>query len=579
MPYQFIAFAGHPARREAYSSGTVTHLASSRRRLGTRFVVGDVTLHCCSDTPVQMMPGGSVLIGHVFPKPRDCGNCYGLASSLSGGELRSQLLEHYWGDYLLIQPGPERDQITILRDPSGGVPCLFSSQNGQWFVTSNISIPKSLDILKPRINWDFIAHQLAFPTHKAQQTGLSGVDDLPPGCTLTIGRDGATVSNTWNPWAFVSPEASYKTPAVASAEVCKAVSAAVAAWAETDQSAMLELSGGLDSSIIAVSMHGTGAKATLCTLKTPIPGSDERIYAEKVAARLGLPLIVVDLGFAPPGIDADTLPASSAPRIGILQYAVSQVMRQAGENAGARSFFSGAGGDAVFCYLASAAPAADALKARGLRAWMSALHDLAAMHNCTIWKAGRLSLKKLLVPPGPLPKRELDFVDPSNVAEHAEPHPWLDWPPDALPGSRERIAGLAGAQIFRDIVPRGASRYVRMPLMAQPVMEAALRTPTWMWIAGGRNRSIARDAFAGELPQEVLERQSKGTFAGYLGALYQRNRLHIRSMVLGGKLRDQDLLDVISVSRYLASDTPPKDDRYLRILFLYMVESWLQQHD
>lgn len=579
MPYQFIAFAGDAATREAPPPGTNDQHDSSPCRLGTRFVVGDVTLHCGSDTPVQMMPGGSVLIGHVFPKPRDGGNCSGLASSLSGGELRRQLLELYWGDYLLIQPGPEREQITILRDPSGGVPCLFSSQHGKWFVTSDISLPTSLGIFSPRINWDFIAHQLAFPTHKAQQTGYSGVDDLPPGCTLTIGTGGAKVSSAWNPWAFVNPEVSYRTPAVASAEVRKAVTAVVAAWAETDQTAMLELSGGLDSSIVAVSMQGTGAKLTLCTLKTPIPGSDERIYAEKVAARLGLPLLVADLGFASLGIDADTLPATPAPRIGILQHVVSQVMRQAGESAGARSFFSGAGGDTVFCYLTSAAPAADALKMGGLRTWMSALHDLAAMHNCTLWKAGRLSLKKLLTPPGPLPKRELDFVNPSNVAEHAEPHPWLDWPPDALPGSRERIAGLAGAQIFRDIVPRGASRYVRMPLMAQPVMEAALRTPTWMWIAGGRNRSVARDAFAGELPQEVLERQSKGTFAGYLGALYQRNRLHIQSTLLCGKLRDQELLDVNALSVYLASDAPPKDDRYLRILFLYMVESWLQQHD
>src|SRR5690606_19809703 len=116
-----------------------------------------------------------------------------------------------------------------------------------------------------------------------------------------------------------------------------------------------------------------------------------------------------------------------------------------------------------------------------------------------------------------------------------DPHLWLDAPPRALPGDRRRIEQLAGTHSYRHAIWRGPSRELRMPLLSQPVVEACLKAPAWMWIAGGRNRSVARAAFAADLPHPILQRRSKGDFAQYLGAAWQRNKRGMRDFLLEGE--------------------------------------------
>ncbi|MGK4422636.1 asparagine synthase-related protein, partial [Klebsiella pneumoniae] len=49
------------------------------------------------------------------------------------------------------------------------------------------------------------------------------------------------------------------------------------------------------------------------------------------------------------------------------------------------------------------------------------------------------------------------------------------------------------------------------PLLSQPLVETCLGVPSWLWFEGGRNRVVARRAFAGDLPADVIWRRSKGT--------------------------------------------------------------------
>src|SRR3546814_5960667 len=103
-------------------------------------------------------------------------------------------------------------------------------------------------------------------------------------------------------------------------------------------------------------------------------------------------------------------------------------------------------------------------------------------------------------------KADTTFLVPLMSVDPPPRHPWLTAPADALIGDRERIVDLAGTQVFRDIAFRGTKRTLRLPLLSQPVMEACLKAPAWMWIAGGENRAVARTAFANVLPRDILER-------------------------------------------------------------------------
>nr|WP_281268535.1 asparagine synthase-related protein [Fulvimonas soli] len=95
----------------------------------------------------------------------------------------------------------------------------------------------------------------------------------------------------------------------------------------------------------------------------------------------------------------------------------------------------------------------------------------------------------------------------------------------------------------------------------------------WMWIAGGRNRAVARSAFAEMLPRQVLERRSKGSFMGYSGAVYRRNKNAMRNFLLDGQLQAHGLLDTDALRRAFDGDVAPRDRSLTRIFDLCMVEN------
>lgn len=567
MEYRYIVLAGTTDKHE-----------SALRAMGLRpcLTAGAARVFVSPETPVLVVPGG-LAIGHVFFRDGTPAKPGALPKLSSPEQFAKLMLAQCWGDYLLIQlcDGPAQ-RLEVLREPSGGVTCVYVLRGGSGFITSDISLATGLGLYQRQIDWEFIPQALAYPHAKTTRTGLVGVRELLPGCSLLVGDKDATVREDWSPWTFVASPHRHHDPHEAAAEIRTTVALVVKAWAETDKSILLELSGGLDSSIIASCLRGTSARVTCYNLVTPVPGADERRYASLMADQLGVELQTEKLGSGDARFSF-ALPSNSvAPRVATLQYIVDLAMEKAASAHGAVSFFSGGGGDTVFCYLRNAAPAADALRERGIAAGLSAIHDLSALHQCTFWKAGRLTLRKLLRREDMRFKADSTFLDPSMSVDPPPRHPWLTAPANALVGDRERIIDLAGTQVFRDITLRSTTRPLRLPLLSQPVMEACLKVPTWMWIAGGENRAIARAAFADVLPRDILERKSKGSFTNYVGAVYRKNRHQIRDFLLQGHLHEHRLLDIGALERCFDAGAPPRDTSFMRIFSLCATENWVR---
>src|SRR3546814_12405859 len=89
--------------------------------------------------------------------------------------------------------------------------------------------------------------------------------------------------------------------------------------------------------------------------------------------------------------------------------------------------------------------------------WSSDVCSSDLLHQCTFWKAGRLTLKKLLQREKMGFKADTTFLDPLMSVDPPPRHPWLTAPADALIGDRERIVDLAGTQVFGAIAFRGIS--------------------------------------------------------------------------------------------------------------------------
>lgn len=574
MGYHYIALVDTTPSKAA--PGVSETQRSVLESLGMRAVpaVGPATIFVSPGTPALAVPGG-VVIGHIFSRDGRPVGPSDLPAPANAGCLAEHLLTCCWGEYLLIQAtSTPKPQLHVLREPSGGVPCIYSFTQDIGFVTSDSTLATRLGLYEQRLDWGCIAQALAYPHVNTARTGLADVSELLPGSSLVLQGSATALREDWSPWTFVGDGCRYTDAGMAAADIREAIVTVGSTWARTDESVLVELSGGLDSSIVAASLRGVDARVACSTLVTPVPGADERHYARQVAEALALPLHVEHLGFENAHFDFPLPVPTAKPRMSALQYVSHEAASSAARRFETTSFFSGGGGDTVFCYATGAAPAADAFRERGVAGGLRAVQNLSTLHGCTCWKAGKLALRKLRhgarVPFRP----DTSLLAPAIAIPALDRHPWLQAPDSTLPGDQERIADLAGTQVFRDGAPRGSTHWLRLPLLSQPVVEACLRAPSWMWIAGGRNRALARQAFADRLPRDVLERRSKGTFMSYFGAIYQRRKPLMREYLLGGRLRQQGLLDADALERFFRTALPPRDTSFMRAFDLCMIENW-----
>lgn len=497
------------------------------------------------------------------------------AGSLQRCTSMESLLDHYWGEYVALEfiQHPVA-KLRALRDPSGAVKCLYSRRDGFWIVTSNFALANSLGFIERSIDWDSVLGSLYFTHLRTERTCIRNLNELLPGCMLEIVHAMAMTRTAWSPWDFVAAPHRVSDPREAAAMVRQSVHTATRTLSNDRGRVMLELSGGLDSSIVAGCLQGGPSEVVCCTLTAPVPGTDERPYARLLAEQLGTDLHQSELSIQDARIDDPPSPNAVVPATGVLHRATDSALSEAAARHDVSAIFSGAGGDSIFCYLRNASPAADAWLERGLRGALTAITDLSTLHSCSVWTAAKLAVRKRIRGSRPPYAPDVSFLDRSLPAPPPPEHPWFSPAAESFPGDQERIFDLAGTQSYRDGMTRGERWPVRLPLLSQPVLEACLSTPSWMWIDQGRDRSVARAAFADLLPTRIRNRKSKGTYLNYCGAMYARHKSSMLDYLDGGALRSQGLVDIRAVENFIEAESDPGSLGFMRIFDLCMIESW-----
>lgn len=113
------------------------------------------------------------------------------------------------------------------------------------------------------------------------------------------------------------------------------------------------------------------------------------------------------------------------------------------------------------------------------------------------------------------------------------------------------------------------------PLLSQPVVETCLRIPTWLWFKHGQNRSVAREAFRGILPDSIIGRRSKGAFDILAANVIRKNASRLRSMLLEGVLVREGIADAAKIEA--AFERPLPDGKAIvDLLVLVDVEAWVR---
>lgn len=504
--------------------------------------------------PVRSMPDGGIVVGDIF--------------SRSGATMESS--REGWGNYLAFASDGLRR--TVDRAPLTGMPLYWTRHGSGIVCASHLALLGGI-LPPPSIDWEFISHALLFINLRTDRTGLLGLSELLPGTQLAFDGATAEIKSTWSPWDHTPVEKGVQDHA---RELERRILRSVAALAGSRPEIAIELSGGLDSSIVAASLRAAGANFSGITFATSSADGDERHFAEAVAARCGVDLAVIQHGDEE--IDLIAPPDILLPRPGA--YSVLGGIDRAFATAYAErdiSIFGGIGGDSVFDLDGSVAPILDALGQFGFgRRTFGTVRDVARAGNATIWTALRLTARARRNGRRVGGRRDPKFLNVDGLPGLQFPHPWDAGEATAPQARINHVQAIRYILDFLDRPARWHGRDVVAPLLSQPVVEYCLSIPSWTWFTGGRNRAVARAAFAARLPAEVVWRRDKGRLESMCSAAYLRQRPQLRDLLLGGRLAEQGLLDGPAIDAYLSRDLVEGDFDYFRLIEIGDVERWVR---
>jgi len=475
--------------------------------------------------------------------------------------LCANLVRFYWGRYVAIFPA----ERAVLRDPSGHLECLTWNTKTGWAAGSappQAPLPPSAAPADLAIDWSAIAGIVADLPTALRRVPLHGVEAVLPG-ELRGGGAAAKSQLIWNPAVFArQPPASYE---VSRRAVVDAVHESLRAELASDDRLLAEISGGLDSAIVASSLvaHGGRDRTRFVHFHVADPGGEERAYARQVADQLQADLL--EIVKPELQVDADILaevPVGVRPSNNAADHHYDRTMAALAQRSGARRILTGQGGDMVFFQSPSRQVAAE-LWGRWRRLpradplWRQ-LECAARWNRCSTWSLIGEAAREAF----------------SSRKTIVNPHPWLAT--TVAPAKQRQLESLIRSQVFHGASRRGRQAALVHPLLSQPVLEATLAAPVIDLARGGRGRGLARDAFAHQIPVSVRERRSKGVLTPYYGRMILRSLGALRPFLLDGRLAGERVLDRAFVEAMLDPDRLIHQGDYPRLFETIALEAYVR---
>jgi asparagine synthase (glutamine-hydrolysing) len=545
------------------------------------FVAGPQSVFVIAErAAIQPLNAQGVLIGSLFK--RGCSGSARLEPTEQMAVRQSRgtaLTDTFWGGYVAVLADHVRATIDIVRAPLGDLPCYWTRTPASVLVASDLPLLDAGGMGKPSIDASALARQLAAENIRRSETCLNGILEMPGGTRLTLDAVGAATSQAlWSPSGFTDANRQIVDRAEAQRRVRDAVLHAVQAQTARFERVLLKLSGGLDSSIVAASLHAARQPFTALNLVTRDAAGDERCYAKTVASHLNAPLVTRLRRATRVRIERSAAAKLPRPTARSFVQESSRLALETAARSGCEAMVDGGGGDNVFCSLQSARPAADCLLGEaGIEAFYRTSRSIAELAQESVanvlWRAFLISRRRSHPYPWQLDLRFLS-ADACAESRSAVDHPWLTKGDGGLPGKAAHIALVVAAQSVAEGFDVEDPLPTYSPLITQPVVEACLRVPSWMWFDGGCNRSVARSAFEGLLPRSIVARRSKAAPDCFVAELYEANSSKIRTMLMEGVLRRLRLLDPAPLDRLLRVEAPVEGHDYLRVMQLVDAEAW-----
>lgn len=312
-------------------------------------------------------------------------------------------------------------------------------------------------------------------------------------------------------------------------------------------------------------------------------GGDERTYARLAASHAGAPLVERNLSIKNARFD---LINEITPSVIIDNYTYALFFaaedHDLAVNNNMASLFSGLAGDVAFFGFCEELVAVDTLRKYGIgpKFWKTC-YNISKLRKSTVYETAAKSIGMAFKKPFELeesPACPRPFL--ANLASEIQPEisPLGD---DSLllglPHSKQLyIKHLYVDTIYYPPVRLPAFPKSVAPYFTQPVIEAGLAIPTYFLSNYGQNRGLIRDVFADLLPQEIRQRQAKGTTISFQRAIVRNNALLIQKYICEGLLSAADLINIEVMSDMLRNVDQQRMENISAIWDIFNLEIWAQ---
>lgn len=501
------------------------------------------------------------------------------------------IVQRYWGTYVALGCDARTQNWFAVRDPTAEIPCYMTVVEHLTVVFSNMEDCLRLQLRKFSINWQYLAYSLSFPFRDSSQTGIEEVTALEAGEAVTIVK-GKPTTRQYH-WDVV--QAAAEDPITDLNEAVRLARSTllgcVGALASQHTDIQLQLSGGLDSSIVLAGLlHAPSKPEVQCIHHYDSDvGADERAYARMAVAgayqSTGRKCELFEYKRGPHCALEELLefPPTARPAHGS-GYLLDRSVGSGSTASASLMTFTGMGGDGVFLRFKGNGGAIDYAWRHGINLGLLRVALEAAQSGDTFYGALKDAICHGVL------KR------PIELNQHwGEPCEWVRvganysdiqpaWMRHALecgyavsPNKLRHIGGMIFPNII-DPFEGAGSRYRIAPISAQPVVELFARIPLYILTADAEDRTIARRAFEGLLPEPLLTRKVKSYADDYSIAVVQHHREFISNMLVGGILAKQGFIDSAAAEAGIrsvgAKNSPPQSG----ILGPQLnIETWLRR--
>lgn len=259
-------------------------------------------------------------------------------------EYGGDFVQHLRGMFALIILDRRRGRLLLVRDRMGEKPLCYAFADGAFAFASEQSALVRAGIVPFTLESTVLPQYLLYGFTPEPLSLVSGISKVPAGsiAELDLTTGSLDVRRYWNMVEHLGSEP------MTTGRLRGTIEDAVEACCQSDVPVGIALSGGLDSSVVAVIASRVRSDLTAFSIGYNGAPSDESSMAAELAARLGIPHVVSHLDARDVGASfADVCVARDEPVSDIAGPSLSAVSQSA-HDAGVPVLMTGMGGDELF---------------------------------------------------------------------------------------------------------------------------------------------------------------------------------------------------------------------------------------